>query len=118
MNSAKKIIDAYYNSFKNNCHFDKNLFCSDFKFQGPLKEYDNLENFMNDMQQFSQGITGIEIRASFFNENEACIIADLITVAPFQGTTSYAELFTLQDNKIKSIELIYDAREWARVMNG
>ena len=62
-------------------------------------------------------LRGVNLIQSFFSENAAALLYDCDTMTP-AGKIKTAEFFTLKDNKIKSIRLIFDATELRKLMAG
>jgi hypothetical protein len=111
----KKYYDVWENS-KINAAIDRSIFSRNFKFTGPLMQFNNLDDFLNAVQQFARGIEKVEVNDCFVEEDKACSFITVTTIAPFKGKTIIAELFTIKDGQISDITAIYDAREWEKAM--
>lgn len=119
MSQYADLLTTYYQGWKDGS-FDPELFAEDFKFIGPLMQCNNRSEYFQAVQQMTQfaEVTDLAFKSRFFNDTEgtASTFYNFITTKPFEGTTFCAEFFTFQNGKIKQIELVYDARQWEKVM--
>ena len=111
-------IQKYYQGWlSKNGNMDKSIFADNFRFKGPMGVIENIDTFLDIVKNMAPGVSNIVTRAQFSNDQaQICIIMDFITEAPIKATTSCAEIFTLEKDKIMNIELIYDSLPWAGVM--
>lgn len=118
MPSQSKTIQTYYEGWLSKSgNMDKSIFADNFKFKGPMGTIEDIDAFHDIVKKMAPGVSNIVVRAQFTNDlSQVCTIIDFITEAPIKATTSCAEIFTLENDKIKNIELIYDSLPWAGVM--
>ncbi len=118
MSQDLKLLRNYYEGWKDGT-FDPNLFTEDMTFHGPLAHADSYAEFKEIMQDMGKivEVEGIEFKALFVDGyGNGCAVYDFITKKPAKLRTECAELFHIEDGKIKEIRLIYDARAWEQFM--
>ncbi|GAA2564530.1 hypothetical protein GCM10010435_41150 [Winogradskya consettensis] len=86
-----------------------------FTFQSPLISSGDAAGHLADLPGFLQVVTGVEMISDLYGESEATLVYDVHTATPV-GTQRTAEHFTLRDNRIESITLIFDATRWHSIM--
>jgi len=119
MTANQQLFQKYYEGWHKG-QFDVNWFCDDFTFTGPLAQCTNVEDFFKLVATMSENcqIDTIDFKGQFFSDDGSSAVAiyDFITSKPIRSTTRTAEFFTFRNDKIASINLIYDAREWEKIM--
>lgn len=115
MSNVGDVIKQYYAGWKEG-RPNRSLFTEDFSFKGPMMECNSLDEFIAMAEQMGPGVDEVEVKAEFINGNQACTIIDFVTSAPLKASTPVAEWFTFDKNRIKRIEIFYDARPWAEVV--
>src|SRR3990167_872791 len=78
-------------------------------FKGPLAEIAGKESVLQVVQNFSEAILNLNIRAKFESGNQAMLAYDAIFPDPV-GIVRGAALMTVKDDLISSIELFYDSK--------
>ena len=115
MSKVCDVLKVYYESWKTG-NFNPEIFCEDLEYTGPLHQCTSRDEFLELAEDMCAIVTlkDIDFKARFFNEDtqQACAIFDLITSEPIEDTSRCAELFSFEDNKIKSINFIFDPRFW------
>ena len=82
-----------------------------FTFQSPLMRLDDSDLYLASHIAFQKVVTGTDLISELYGEGEATLLYDLH--APIPGKTQRtAEHFRLNDGKIASIVLIFDASPW------
>ena len=118
MSSDLQLLRKYYEGWKEGS-FDPELFSEDLTFHGPLSRAENLDEFMAILKQMSEmvEVEGLEFKGLFVDGyGNGCAVYDFITSKPKRMRTECAELFHIEEGKIKEIRLIYDAREWEKIL--
>jgi hypothetical protein len=82
-----------------------------FSFQSPLLTFDNPSDYLASHAGFQPLVTGLEMISELYGDGEATFVLDLHTATPV-GTQRTAEHFKLENGRIGSILLIFDASAW------
>lgn len=118
MSQDLKLLRKYYEGWKDGL-FDSDLFVEDLTFHGPLSQAENFTEFKQLMQEMTKlfEVEGIEFKALFVDGyGNGCAVYDFVTNKPTKMRTECAELFHIEDGKIKEIRLIFDARQWEKIL--
>jgi hypothetical protein len=104
------IAEAYYTAIreKNKDSVSKYLH-SDIHFKGPMAEAGGKEPVLKIIQNFSNAILDLNIRAKFESGNQAMLAYDVSFPEPV-GMVRGAVLMTFQEGLISTIELFYDSK--------
>jgi hypothetical protein len=86
-----------------------------FTFHSPLISSDDARGHLAGLPAFVSVVTGVDMLSELYGESEATLVYDVHTATPV-GTQRTAEHFRLQDGKITSITLIFDATPWHPIM--
>jgi hypothetical protein len=81
-----------------------------FSFDSPLLTADAAGHLAG-LPAFLQIVTGVDMISELYAETEATLVYDVHTATPV-GTQRTAEHFRLRDDRIESINLIFDATAW------
>lgn len=87
----------------------------DLDFQGSIDIFRRADDFIVALTMFHKMLRGINLIQSFFSESGAALLYDCETMSP-AGVVRTAEFFTVNDGKIKSIRLVFDATELRKLM--
>ncbi|MCC5578764.1 nuclear transport factor 2 family protein [Microtetraspora sp. AC03309] len=82
-----------------------------FAFQSPMMSSADAAGHLAGLPGFLQIVTGVDMISELYGESEATLVYDVHTATP-AGTQRTAEHFRLDDGKITSITLIFDATPW------
>ncbi|GLW96810.1 nuclear transport factor 2 family protein [Microtetraspora sp. NBRC 16547] len=82
-----------------------------FAFQSPLMSSADAAGHLSGLPGFLQVVTGVDMISELYGESEATLVYDVHTATP-AGTQRTAEHFRLDDGRITSIMLIFDATPW------
>ena len=66
---------------------------------------------------FKKMLASVSLIQSFYSENGAALLYDCNTMSP-AGIIRTAEFFTVEDDRIRSIRLVFDATELRKFMAG
>lgn len=87
-----------------------------FTFQSPLLSSD-AAGHLEGLPAFLQVVTGVDMISELYAETEATLVYDVHTATPV-GTQRTAEHFTLENGRISSVILIFDATAWRLMLAG
>jgi hypothetical protein len=80
----------------------------------PMGEFSNRNDFIMAIRRMLANSNGVHIIAKFASENQAMFIYEIYFNDPV-GTVKTASLITVEGDKIKDIEVFFDARPFERV---
>ena len=114
MDSAKEIVMSYQKTLGNQDYKAARSYFVDegFSFKGPLATHDKPEGLLKDLEQLHHIVKGVEMRKVFAEGDDVCLLYDLITSNP-PATSFTSEWYHIQNGKIKSIRVVFDARPFA-----
>lgn len=81
-------------------------------FKSPVEVHEGAASFMRSMRNLGPMIERINVTKIFVDDADACAIYDFVTNQPSIGVTPCAEWYRVEDGKIKSISLFFDARPY------
>ncbi|MFF4779032.1 hypothetical protein ACFY05_40030 [Microtetraspora fusca] len=82
-----------------------------FHFQSPFISSDDRTGHLATLPGFVSIVTGVDLISELYGEAEATLVYDVHTATP-AGTQRTAEHFRLENGKIASIMLVFDASPW------
>ncbi|WP_433257754.1 hypothetical protein ACQPYK_21420 [Streptosporangium sp. CA-135522] len=82
-----------------------------FRFQSPFIDSNDRTGHLSTLPGFVSIVTGVELISELYGDAEATLVYDVHTATP-AGTQRTAEHFRLNDGKIVSIMLVFDASPW------
>ncbi|GLW11762.1 hypothetical protein Misp01_68900 [Microtetraspora sp. NBRC 13810] len=82
-----------------------------FAFRSPMMSSADPAGHLAGIGGFLQVVTGVDLISELYGEAEATLVYDVHTATP-AGTQRTAEHFRLDDGRITSIMLIFDAAPW------
>ncbi|MHA1988712.1 MAG: nuclear transport factor 2 family protein [Promethearchaeota archaeon] len=83
----------------------REISAKDLTFIGPLYKYNSAQDYINSLIEDPPGRTKYEIVKSFEDENSACLIYQFSK----EGVSvPMAQMFEVENDKIKKINLIFD----------
>jgi len=82
-----------------------------FRFQSPFFTSDDRAGHLATLPGFVSIVTGVDLISELYGEAEATLVYDVHTATP-AGTQRTAEHFRLDDGRITSILLVFDASPW------
>jgi SnoaL-like domain len=109
---AAKVATAYFDAWKVN-DFDtmRSLLDDDVTFVGPLAQLEGAEDYMKGIEGMARITSEIVIQKTFFDGSDVLTWYDLhTTVAP---PVPVANWLHVEDGKITSLRVAFDARELA-----
>ncbi|KAB8194663.1 hypothetical protein FH608_015885 [Nonomuraea phyllanthi] len=82
-----------------------------FRFRSPFIDSADRTGHLATLPGFVSIVTGVELISELYGDTEATLVYDVHTATP-AGTQRTAEHFRLEDGKIVSIMLVFDASPW------
>jgi hypothetical protein len=108
---TRQTVRAYHDArFLGNVPAAVTHLAEQFTFQSPLMSSDATGHLAG-LGGFLQVVTGVDLISELYGETEATLVYDVHTATPV-GTQRTAEHFRLQNGRITSITLIFDATSW------
>lgn len=90
----------------------RSLVHDDVSFSGPIDAFNDADSYIAALRGLSQIVQATEEHKVFADDNDACVIYDLVTATP-AGTAPTAEWYRLRDGKISAVRVYFDARPFA-----
>lgn len=87
----------------------------DLTFRGSIDSFDAAADYLATLERFRQTVTGVELISELYSDGEATLIYDVDTATP-AGTIRTAEHLRVDDDRVRSITLIFDASELRQLM--
>lgn len=87
------------------------------KFRSPLVESSTREEFLTAIRKLLANLKTVTIKSRFASENQAIFTYEMDFGPPI-GTSRAANLMTFEGDKIKEIELFFDARPFEKLAGG
>jgi limonene-1,2-epoxide hydrolase len=92
----------------------RKLLAERFTFRGPFDHFDRPEAYLAALDKLQPVIERIHVKKIFDDGNEVCVIYDMVTKTDI-GTSTIAEWFQVEDDRIAAIQAVFDARPWAHL---
>jgi hypothetical protein len=89
----------------------------DLDFQGSIDKFNRADDFIGALTMFQKMLRSVTLIDSFYSDSGAALLYDCDTMSP-AGVIRTAEFFTVADDKIKAIRLVFDATELRKLMAG
>ncbi|MFG1706348.1 nuclear transport factor 2 family protein [Nonomuraea sp. M3C6] len=110
--STREVVRGYHDArFRGDVAAAAALLAEEFSFRSPFISSADRTGHLAGLEGFLQVVTGVELISELYGESEATLVYDVHTATP-AGTQRTAEHFRLQDGKITTIMLIFDAAPW------
>jgi len=114
-NIVKEYLDSFYRESKD---FEKieQLLTDDFNFVGPMATFDDRDAFMKFIRKIGPQKNTIQINKVVVEGDDVAVFHDYSSKTPVIGPLPFAEHYSLRDGKINSLQLYFDAREFAALI--
>lgn len=98
---AREIVESYAEAFgrKDFGRMREMLHDTNFAFKGPLHAFHSSDDFAAFLNGLGPFIERIEVKKVIADENDACLLYDLVTNVPAVGTTRMAEWLRVEGGK-------------------
>jgi SnoaL-like protein len=84
----------------------------DLEFHGPIDTFHRADDYLKAIQGLHGIIQRIEPRKTFVDGQDVCFIYNMVTNTP-AGTAPIAEWYRVAGDRIKAIDVFFDARPFA-----
>lgn len=114
--TALETVEAFQMSMGSGTNEWKNLIAEDITFKGPVDQVSSKEAFIQLNNGFFPMVRGYEHLNSFGNETFASVEGTFRVATPKGNEIELemAEVYTVEDGKIQSIRVYYDAEEFRK----
>ena len=99
----------------NRLHAAEELLHPDVEFTGPTRTLHGRAAYLEALRRLTPIIARSEVRRTFVEGNEVCVIYDLVTDTPV-GAVPAVEWVQIEDGRIRRITLIFHSQPWPEVM--
>ncbi len=117
--NPRRIVEAYLDSFyREHKDFERieSLLAEGFTFSGPMATFNDRGSFMKFIREIGPQKNKIEIKRIVAEGNDVAVFHDFSSLTPVIGPLPFAEWYSLRDGKIESLQLFFDAREFAELL--
>lgn len=115
---AKQVVTNYHNAWTSgNIEKARTYLADDLDFKGSIDTFNRADDFIIGLSMFQKMLGSVSLIQSFYSESGAALLYDCNTMSP-AGIIRTAEFFTVGDDRIRSIRLVFDATELRKLMAG
>ena len=112
MANASKIVLEYQQAIgRKDFAAARKLLQDNLEFRGPIDSFHKAEDYLHAIQKLSAIVEGVDILKVFEDGNDVSLFCDLKTKTV--GTSFVAEWYKVNDGKIASVHVVFDARPFA-----
>lgn len=112
MAKPKEIVLAFQQAIgKKDFQAARKLLQDTLEFRGPIDTFHKADDYLHAMQKLSAIVEGVDILKVFEEGNDVSLFCDLKTKT--FGTSFVAEWYKVNDGKITSVRVVFDARPFA-----
>jgi hypothetical protein len=106
---TRNLIETYHHAWVSG-DFDAARAClaDNLDFQGSMDTFSKADDFVAALTHFKQILRSVTILQSFYDDDGAALLYDCDTATP-AGVLRTAEFFTVCNNRISAIRLVFDA---------
>jgi ketosteroid isomerase-like protein len=114
--AAAEVVQRYHEAMgSGDVQTARSLLADDLRFEGPIDEFDNADDYLQALGRLAQIVTGTDMRKVVASGDDVVTIYDLHTSAA--GTSPVAEWATVRDGKIAELRVYFDARPFAAMFS-
>lgn len=115
---ARQVVTSYHNAWTSGDMAAARVYLADdLDFQGSIDTFKKADDFIGALTMFQKMLSRVTLIHSFYSDRGAALLYDCETMTP-AGVVRTAEFFTVTDDKIKTIRLVFDATELRKLMAG
>ena len=116
--SPEEVVNAFLDAFEARDFGRVRSFLSDhdFSYQSPIESFSNADDYIVTISRVGPILEGIERCKTFVDGNDVCCILKVRTTMDTLDATPVVELITVVDGKITSMEAIFDATEYNKMI--
>ena len=116
--SPEEVVNAMFDAFEARDFGRVRSFLSNntFSYWSPIESFSNADDYIVTISRVGPILEGIERCKTFVDGNDVCSILKVHTTMNKPDAAPVAELITVVDGKITSMEAIFDATEYNRMI--
>jgi len=116
MNNAEKIWGAYAQSMQQQNENWKSLLADDLTFTGPAAKAVGKSEYIKITEDFFGMVRGAEMKRYVANENLVATEVEIKVATPSGNVIilDMSEFYEIENNKIRSVKVHYDAQEFRK----
>ena len=114
----EEVVSALFDAFEVRDFGLARTFLSEdgFSYQSPIESFTNADAYISNISRVGQILKRIERCKTFVNGNEVCSVLKVHTTMDTLNAAPVALLTTVLDGKIASMEAIFDATEYNKMI--
>ena len=113
---TRQLIEKYHHAWTNGDFVTaRACLAVNLDFRGSIDTFSKADDFIAALTHFKQMLTSVTILNSFYDSHGAALLYDCDSASP-AGIIRTAEFFTVSDQKIAAIRLVFDATELRKLM--
>jgi ketosteroid isomerase-like protein len=114
--NAKEVVMGFQTAMgKGDLKAARGLLANDLSFVGPFDRFHSAEPYLEALKTLAPMIERVDMKRMFAEGDEVALFYDLVTKTP-AGTAPCAEWYTVKNGKITHIQVYFDARPFAPLM--
>jgi len=115
--SALQVVDGYLKAIAARDFEGARGYLADegFVYRSPLGALEDPDRFIADISRVGPIMKGMERHRTFVDADEVCLILSVSTTIQELAHTRLAQWVKVEGGRIKSIEVFFDARAYARM---
>jgi hypothetical protein len=114
---ARSVVEQYHQAWRDHDYSRaRALLHDDLSFSGPFDTFERADDFIEAIKALAPIVEDVHMRRLFADGDDVCLIFDMVTTGA--GTQPIAEWYSVQDGRIASVRVIFDARPFAAVREG
>lgn len=115
--NAIEIVEEYLTAIESRDFERARQYLADegFVYRSPLGTVEDPDAFIADISRVGPIMKSIERHRSFVDGNDVCLILGVSTTIQELAHTRLAQWMSIEGGKIKTIEVFFDARAYARM---
>ena len=116
--SPEEVVNDLFDAFEARDFERVRSFLSDevFSYLSPIESFSNADDYIVSISRVGPILERIERCQTFVNGNDVCSILKIHTTMDTPDATQVVELTTVVDGKITSMEVIFDATEYNKMI--
>lgn len=116
--SAKEIVLGYQRALGKGDWAGARRFLDDhLSFKGPFDTFERPEPYLDALKKLHPIVERVDMKKVMEDEDDVVLLYDMVTRTP-AGTAFIAEWYRTNGDKIKSIQVVFDARPFAPMFEG
>ncbi len=116
--NTKQVVTNYHNAWTSGDMEAARVYLEDnLDFHGSINTFSRADDFIIGLTMFQKMLNRVNLLQSFYSESGAALLYDCDTISP-AGVIRTAEFFTVRDDKIESIKLVFDSTELRKLIAG